>query len=123
MSLSNTASNKITALANKILGLITTHAAITGSSQQKGHVQSSSQAGLKDISGGAAGTDNGIYARADHQHILSDAYATANHTHNNYINPTIADNLTTNDSTQVLSAKQGKILKDQIGEAITYINQ
>lgn len=37
--------------------------------------------------------------------------------------PTIADNLTTNDATQVLSAKQGKILNDLIGSAITYINQ
>ena len=35
----------------------------------------------------------------------------------------IADNLTTNDATKVLSAKQGKALKDLIGSAITYINQ
>jgi len=35
----------------------------------------------------------------------------------------IADNLTTNDSTKVLSAKQGKALNDLIGAAITYINQ
>ena len=35
----------------------------------------------------------------------------------------IADNLTTNDSTKVLSAKQGKALNDLIGSAITYINQ
>jgi len=35
----------------------------------------------------------------------------------------IVDNLTTNDSTKVLSAKQGKALKDLIGAAITYINQ
>lgn len=33
----------------------------------------------------------------------------------------IADNLTTNDATKVLSAKQGKILNDLIGSAITYI--
>ena len=45
------------------------------------------------------------------------------HTHSNYVNPTIADNLTTNDSTQVLSAKQGKVLNDLIGQAISYINQ
>ena len=45
------------------------------------------------------------------------------HTHSAYVNPTIADNLTTNDSTQVLSAKQGKVLNDLIGSAITYINQ
>lgn len=35
----------------------------------------------------------------------------------------VADNLTTNSSTQVLSAKQGKILNEKIGEAINYINQ
>ena len=35
----------------------------------------------------------------------------------------IADNLTTNDATKVLSAKQGKALNDKIGAAITYINQ
>lgn len=35
----------------------------------------------------------------------------------------IVDNLTTNDSTKVLSAKQGKALADLIGSAITYINQ
>lgn len=35
----------------------------------------------------------------------------------------IADNLTTNDSTKVLSAKQGKVLNDLIGDAIAYINQ
>ena len=35
----------------------------------------------------------------------------------------IADNLTTNYSNKVLSAKQGKVLADLIGDAITYINQ
>ena len=35
----------------------------------------------------------------------------------------IVDNLTTNDATKVLSAKQGKALNDLIGQAITYINQ
>lgn len=35
----------------------------------------------------------------------------------------IVDNLTTNDATKVLSAKQGKALADLIGNAITYINQ
>ena len=35
----------------------------------------------------------------------------------------IVDNLTTNDATKVLSAKQGKALKDLIGDAISYINQ
>lgn len=37
--------------------------------------------------------------------------------------PTIADNLTTDDATKVLSAKQGKVLNDMIGDAIEYINQ
>ena len=35
----------------------------------------------------------------------------------------VADNLTTNSSTQVLSAKQGKVLGDMIGDAIDFINQ
>ena len=35
----------------------------------------------------------------------------------------IVDNLTTDDATKVLSAKQGKLLNDLIGTAITYINQ
>ena len=51
------------------------------------------------------------------------AFTPKSHTHSEYVNPTIADNLTTNDSTQVLSAKQGKALADLIGDAITYINQ
>ena len=33
----------------------------------------------------------------------------------------IVDNLTTDDATKVLSAKQGKVLNDLIGSAITYI--
>lgn len=35
----------------------------------------------------------------------------------------IADNLTTDDATKALSAKQGKVLNDMIGDAIEYINQ
>lgn len=35
----------------------------------------------------------------------------------------LADNLTTNDDTKALTAKQGKALKDLIGDAISYINQ
>lgn len=79
MTLSNTAAQKIAALSNAITNLITTHSNKTASSSEKGHAQSSSQVGRADISGGAVGTDNGIYARADHQHVLSDAYATASH--------------------------------------------
>lgn len=52
----------------------------------------------------------------------SENYAVGNHTHSQYTNPQIADNLTTNDSTQVLSAKQGKILNDLIGNILTIIN-
>ena len=33
----------------------------------------------------------------------------------------VVDNLSTNDATKALSAKQGKALNDQIGSAITYI--
>ena len=36
---------------------------------------------------------------------------------------TIVDNLTSTSSTSALSAKQGKVLNDLIGDAITYINQ
>ena len=37
--------------------------------------------------------------------------------------PTIVDNLNSTSSTSVLSAKQGKVLNDMIGDAISYINQ
>lgn len=53
----------------------------------------------------------------------SSNWAVGNHTHSAYVNPDIVDNLTTNDATKVLSAKQGKVLNDLIGDAITYINQ
>jgi len=42
MSLPQSASAKITALATAITNLITTHYNLTGSSQQKGHVQAGS---------------------------------------------------------------------------------
>jgi len=54
---------------------------------------------------------------------LTSKFALVNHAHSEYVNPTIVDNLTTNDSTKVLSAKQGKVLNDLIGDAITYINK
>ena len=38
-------------------------------------------------------------------------WAVGNHTHSDYVNPTIVDNLTSDSSTSVLSAKQGKELK------------
>ncbi len=75
-----------------------------------------------DTTSGSYGSGTS-YARSNHTHPKSTLYAEASHTHSAYVNPTICDNLTTNDSTQVLSAKQGKILNDLIGQAITYINQ
>lgn len=51
-----------------------------------------------------------------------DGKADSSHTHSNYVNPTIADNLTTNDSSQVLSARQGKLLDEKIGNILTIIN-
>jgi len=76
-----------------------------------------------DVSGGAIGSSSD-YAKADHQHPLSSAYATAGHTHSGMLTTSdIADNLTTDSSTKVLSAKQGKALADLIGDAISYINQ
>lgn len=38
-------------------------------------------------------------------------------------NGLVVDNLTTDDASKVLSAKQGKVLNDLIGDAIVYINQ
>lgn len=52
----------------------------------------------------------------------SSNWAIGNHTHSAYVNPTIADNLTTNDASQVLSAKQGKVLDEKIGNIISIIN-
>ena len=40
----------------------------------------------------------------------SSNWAVGNHTHSAYVNPTIVDNLTSDSSTSVLSAKQGKVL-------------
>ena len=53
---------------------------------------------------------------------LDAVYASKNHSHTGMLTSSdIADNLTTNDATKVLSAKQGKVLNDMIGSAITYI--
>ena len=87
-------------------GYLTSHQSLTD------YVQKSSTTGLLKNDGsvmtGGTGSSN---------------YATGDHTHSAYVNPTIVDNLTTNDATQVLSAKQGKVLNDLIGNAISYINQ
>ena len=96
---------------------------------------------------GSFGSTSGTFAEGNHTHsgyistssttglIKNDGtvmtsgtgstnYAAGNHTHSGYVSTSdIADNLTTNDSTKVLSAKQGKALNDLIGAAITYINQ
>lgn len=75
-----------------------------------------------DTTAGSYGSGTS-YARSNHTHPKSTLYAEASHTHSAYVNPTICDNLTTNDATQVLSAKQGKVLNDLVGQAISYINQ
>ena len=96
---------------------------------------------------GSFGTSSGTFAEGNHTHsgyistssttglIKNDGtimtsgtgstnYSAGNHTHSGYVSTSdIADNLTTNDSTKVLSAKQGKALNDLIGAAISYINQ
>ena len=96
---------------------------------------------------GSFGSTSGTFAEGNHTHsgyistssttglIKNDGtvmtsgtgstnYAAGNHTHSGYVSTSdIADNLTTTDSTKVLSAKQGKALNDLIGAAITYINQ
>lgn len=100
---------------------------------------------LSDSTNGSIG-DSNKWAKADHIHPKSNLYAESGHNHDNtyiklsnttglvkndgtidtstYVSGSdIIDNLTTNDSTKVLSAKQGKELKDLIGSAITYINQ
>ena len=45
---------------------------------------------------------------------LRTKFAELNHTHSEYVNPIIVDNLTTDDNTKVLSAKQGKVLKTSL---------
>ena len=53
---------------------------------------------------------------------LDAVYASKTHTHTGMLTSSdIVDNLTTNNASKVLSAKQGKVLNDMIGSAITYI--
>lgn len=99
-------------------GSIDTNAYITSSSLPSASTTTPSA----DTTDGSYGSGTS-YARSNHTHPKSSIYAESNHTHSAYVNPTIADNLTTNDSSQVLSAKQGKVLNDLIGTAISYINQ
>lgn len=65
----------ITSLKNAINGLVTTHAAITGNSNTKGHVKAG---GAPQAIGDSltAGTDNGYYARADHVHTVQTSHIT-----------------------------------------------
>lgn len=57
-----------------------------------------------------------------HTHSISDVTTLQTNLNNKVNTSDIVDNLTTNDATKVLSAKQGKALNDLIGAAITYIN-
>ena len=61
-------------------------------------------------------------ADTNHTHNISDVTNLQNSLNNKVNTSDIVDNLTTNDATKVLSAKQGKVLNDMIGTAITYIN-
>ena len=122
------------------LGNITTSGAI-GSTSGKPIITTTSGV----LTTGSFGTSSGTFAEGNHTHsgyistssttglIKNDGsimtsgtgssnYAAGNHTHSGYVSTSdIADNLTTNDGTKVLSAKQGKVLNDLIGSAITYI--
>lgn len=66
----NTLTNFITSIRNYVSTEITNHANTTSSSETKGHVKAG---GVPQniSSSGAAGTDNGYYARADHVHKAS----------------------------------------------------
>lgn len=93
-------------LASTIKNLINTHEQKTSSTQEKGHSKAGGtpQTIGKSLS---AGTDNGYYARADHVHTVD---------FSNVLNTpdalNVVDNLTTEDATKPLSAKQGKWLKE-----------
>lgn len=109
--MSNTASQKIEALASAIINLITTHSNITGSSQTKGHVQAG---GAPQGIGTSlsAGTDNGYYARADHVHTAM----TENIKDDNaYVNLGTSANASQEEINQAIN--------DIIGDAIDYINR
>ena len=103
---SNYISKSSTAGLIKNDGTIDTSAYIT-SSALSNYVQKSNTSGLIKNDGT----------------IDTSAYITSSAISGMLTSSDIADNLTTNDSTKVLSAKQGKALKDLIGDAITYINQ
>lgn len=56
-------------------------------------------------------TSNNAIANSTVKNAL-DGKANTNHTHNNYVNPTIVNDLTTGGTTSVLSAEQGKTLNN-----------
>ena len=60
---------------------------------------------------------------SSHTHAISEVTNLQTNLNSKVNTSDIVDNLTTNDATKVLSAKQGKVLNDLIGTAITYINQ
>ena len=69
-------------------------------------------------------TSNYDSAAATVKTALDATYASKTHTHSGMLTSSdIVDNLTTDNASKVLSAKQGKALKDLIGDAISYINQ
>ena len=61
-------------------------------------------------------------ANTTHTHEISEVTNLQTNLNSKVNTSDIVDNLTTNDATKVLSAKQGKVLNDMIGTAITYIN-
>lgn len=77
---------------------------------------STSQAGILQLEDSYSSTST---TKAATPNAVKAAYDKGNHSHSSYVNPTIADNLTTNDATQVLSAKQGKVLQDNKLDATT----
>ena len=82
MTSPNTISQKIINLATSITNLITQHSNITGSSQEKGHVQAG---GAPQSIGDSltAGTDNGYYARADHVNTATTQHITDTNSYSN----------------------------------------
>lgn len=98
-------------LAQSIRNLVIVHSSITGSSSQKGHVQSG---GAPQVIGTSlsAGTDNGFYARADHVHTATTANITDS---NSYSNLGV--------SSQSNQQAINRAIDSAIGDAIDYINR
>lgn len=108
-----------TAITNKINSLISTHNTSTSAHNQgnangnknlvtdaNGNIiteakpiipSASDTTPLADVSGGVIGSST-KWAKADHQHPLSSAYATSGHTHNNYNKATYSQTISNNTS-------------------------